>query len=92
MVDAKITQIQSKAAKRNSNGEITQEPYASITLNIPLDSAEQRKNVLHYLELLRDEWVVLDINEKQEKLDSMSGVGSIPKEDQEKHPELFGKE
>ena len=88
LTDAKITQVQSKGAKRNNEGEIVQEPYASVTLNVPLDSEEQRKGVLSYLELLREEWVVLEISTKQGKL-PLSGAGRIPEEDKQGNEELF---
>lgn len=67
-VDAKITQIQSKSAKYNADGELTSEPYASITLNVPLDSDAQTEGVYDVLTLLRTEWVVLDISTKQNRM------------------------
>lgn len=67
-LDAKITQVQAKPVKLDKDGMITEEPYATISLKVPLDSESQKSGVLEILDLLSREWVELDITHKQQKM------------------------
>ena len=42
-MDANIVQINAKPAKFNKDGEIVHDEYATLTLNIPMDSLTQKK-------------------------------------------------
>ena len=60
-MDAKINQIVIKPAKYNKDGELVQEEYAVLTLNIPMDSLTQKKEVVALTELLDREHVTVDV-------------------------------
>ena len=60
-MDAKIGQIVVKPAKWNKDGDLVQDEYAVLTLNIPMDSQTQKKEVVALTELLDKEHVVVDV-------------------------------
>ena len=72
-MDAKISQIQIKPARFNKDGELTTEEYASITMNIPLDSAGQKESLIELIQLTSREWVIAEITALQTKLPLKEG-------------------
>lgn len=71
-VEGKITQIQMKGARWNDEGEVTAEPYASVTFNVPLNSEEQKNGVLDLMTLVREQNVQIDTVAKQMAFPSMT--------------------
>ena len=68
-MDAKISQMVTKPAKFNKENELVQDEYVSLTLNIPLDSLTQKKEVLALYEVLSQEFVKVEVTNPQGRLD-----------------------
>ena len=68
-MDAQLKQLQIKPATFDKESLMVNHEYASITLNVPLDSASQREAVVELLDLLNKEWCVIEIDGKQSKMD-----------------------
>lgn len=62
-MDAKISQIVKKPAKFKDN-ELVHEEYAVLTLNIPMDSLTQKKEVAAIDDLLSQEFVDVEVTIK----------------------------
>ncbi len=62
---AQIKKIQSVAAKFNKHCEVEEEPYARLTIDVPLDTTEQKQAVVDLMGLLRDELVSVGVEPYQ---------------------------
>lgn len=66
-MDAQLKQIQIKPATFDEKGLIKNHEYASITLNVPLDSKAQMEAVKSLFALLGKEWHLLEIEARQKE-------------------------
>ncbi len=64
-MDAKLKKIQITPMKFDKEGEIQKEEFATLTIEVPMDSTSQRAAVINLCELLDQEWVVVDVEGKK---------------------------
>ena len=63
-MDAKLKKIQVTPMKFDNQGDVQKEEFATVTIEVPMDSAGQREEIISILDLLSHEWVVLNISGK----------------------------
>jgi hypothetical protein len=63
-MDAKLKKIQITPMKFDKEGEIQKEEFATLTIEVPMDSTSQRAAVINLCELLDQEWIVVNIEGK----------------------------
>ena len=63
-MDAKLKKIQITPMKFDKEGEPQREEFATVVLEVPMDSTGQRAAVVALCELLDREWVTLEIGGK----------------------------
>lgn len=63
-MDAKLKKIQITPVKFDKEGDIKAGEFATVTLEIPMDSTGQRAAIVDLCELLDQEWVTLEIGGK----------------------------
>lgn len=63
-MDAKLKKIQITPMKFDKDGDIQKEEFATLTIEVPMDSAGQRAAIVSLLELLAQEWIILDVEGK----------------------------
>ena len=63
-MDAKLKKIQITPMKFDKDGDVQKEEFATLTIEVPMDSAGQREAVVAMLQLLSREWVVLSVEGK----------------------------
>ncbi len=63
-MDAKLKKIQITPMKFDKDGDVQKEEFATITIEVPMDSAGQREAIVAVLQLLSREWVVLSVEGK----------------------------
>jgi len=68
-MNAVFQKITISPVKLDAEGDIKKLEGARIVLDIPLDSATQKAEVLNILDLLSDEQIILSITARQLKLD-----------------------
>ena len=51
--------------KFDKEGEIQKEEFATLTIEVPMDSTSQRGAVINLFELLDQEWIVVDVEGKK---------------------------
>ena len=66
-MDAKIKKIQITPMKFNKEGEVLSEEFATLTMEVPMDSAGQRESIVALLALLSREWILLNVEGKEIK-------------------------
>ena len=64
-MDAKLKKIQITPMKFDKEGQVQVEEFATLTIDVPMDSAGQRENILAVLSLLSREWVQVEIEGKE---------------------------
>ena len=64
-MDAKLKKIQITPMKFDKEGEIQKEEFATLTIEVPMDSTSQRAAILNLCELLDQEWIVVDVEGKK---------------------------
>ena len=67
-MDAQIRKIAVTPAKFDENGDIKTGGYATVTLDVPMDSTAQRKAIFELMELLDKEWVKAEIHSDQQRM------------------------
>ena len=67
-MDAQIRRIVITPTKFDENSDIKSEEFATLTIDIPLDSIEQREALTELLGLLDKEWVKADIQSLQQRM------------------------
>ena len=50
--------------KFDKEGEIQKEEFATLTIEVPMDSTSQRAAVINLCELLDQEWIVVNVEGK----------------------------
>lgn len=63
-MDAKLKKIQITPMKFDKDGDVQKEEFATLTIEVPMDSAGQREAIVAVLQLLSREWVVLNVEGK----------------------------
>ena len=63
-MDAKLKKIQITPMKFDKDGDPQREEFATITLEVPMDSTGQRAAIIELCALLDQEWVKLEIGGK----------------------------
>ena len=63
-MDAKLKKIQIIPMKFDKEGEIQKEEFATLTIEVPMDSTSQRAAVINLCELLDQEWIVVNVEGK----------------------------
>ena len=63
-MDAKLKKIQVTPMKFDKEGEIQKEEFATLTIEVPMDSTAQRAAVINLCELLDQEWIVVNVEGK----------------------------
>ena len=60
-MDARLKKIQITPVKFDKEGDIKDPEFATLTLEVPMDSTGQRAAIIELCELLDQEWVVAKI-------------------------------
>ena len=60
-MDAKLKKIAITSAKFDKEGELVQDEFATLTLDVPMDSLTQKKEVMALFEVLSQEFVSVKI-------------------------------
>ncbi len=63
-MDAKLKKVQITPMKFDKDGDVQKEEFATLTIEVPMDSAGQRDSIVSLLQLLSREWVVLHVEGK----------------------------
>ena len=63
-MDARLRKIQITPMKFDKEGEIQREEFATLTIEVPMDSTGQRAAIINLCELLDQEWVVVEVEGK----------------------------
>lgn len=63
-MDAKLKKVQITPMKFDKDGDVQKEEFATLTIEVPMDSAGQRDAIVGLLQLLSREWVVLHVEGK----------------------------
>ena len=72
-MDAQLKKITVTPAKFDENGDIKSSEFATLTLDVPLDSAAQREAIVALMTLLDNEWVKTDIQSLQQRMKVSAG-------------------
>ena len=67
-MDAQLKKITITPAKFDEDGDIKSTEFATLTLNIPLDTTAQREAIVELMTLLDNEWVEADIQSLQQRM------------------------
>lgn len=68
-MDATLRKVTITPVKLDAEGNVKKVKGATIVFDVPLDSTEQKAEILALLDLLSNEWITLNVVEKQMKLD-----------------------
>ncbi len=63
-MDARLRKIQITPMKFDKQGEIQREEFATLTIEVPMDSTGQRAAVMNLCELLDQEWIIVEVEGK----------------------------
>ena len=63
-MDAKLKKIQITPVTFDKEGDIKAAEFATVALEVPMDSTGQRAGIIELCELLDQEWVKLEIGGK----------------------------
>lgn len=63
-MDARLKKIQITPVKFDKEGDIKDPEFATLTLEVPMDSTGQRAAIIELCELLDQEWITLEIGGK----------------------------
>lgn len=63
-MDAKLKKIQITPMKFDKDGEVQREEFATLTIEVPMDSVTQRAAIMNLCELLGQEWIVVAVEGK----------------------------
>ncbi len=63
-MDARLKKIQITPMKFDKEGAMQREEFATLTLEVPMDSTAQRAAIIQLCELLDQEWVTVDVEGK----------------------------
>lgn len=63
-MDAKLKKIQITPMTFDKQGDVQREEFATLTIEVPMDSRGQRAAIMSLCELLDQEWVVVEVEGK----------------------------
>ena len=63
-MDARLKKIQITPMKFDKQGDVQREEFATLTIEVPMDSTGQRAAVMSLCELLDQEWIVVEVEGK----------------------------
>ena len=63
-MDAKLRKIQITPMKFDKDGEIQKEEFATLTIEVPMDSTAQRTAIIELCQLLDQEYVIVNVEGK----------------------------
>ena len=63
-MDAKLKKIQITPMQFDKQGDVQREEFATLTIEVPMDSTGQRAAIISLCELLDQEWVVVEVEGK----------------------------
>jgi hypothetical protein len=63
-MDARLKKIQITPMKFDKQGEIQREEFATLTIEVPMDSTGQRAAIMSLCELLDQEWIIVEVEGK----------------------------
>ena len=63
-MDAKLKKIQITPMQFDKQGDVQREEFATLTIEVPMDSTGQRAAIMSLCELLDQEWVVVEVEGK----------------------------
>lgn len=66
-MDAKLKKIQITPMKFDKDGDVDKEEFATLTIEVPMDSAGQRDAIMAMLALLSREWIQVFVEGKKSK-------------------------
>lgn len=72
-MDAQLKKITVTPAKFDQDGDIKSSEFATLTLDVPLDSASQREAIVELMTLLDNEWVKTEIQSCQQRMKISAG-------------------
>ena len=67
-MDAQLKKIAITPAKFDENGDIKSSEFATLTLDVPLDSKTQREAIVELMTLLDNEWVKTEVQSLQQRM------------------------
>ena len=67
-MDAQLKKMTITPAKFDENGDIKSTEFATLALDVPLDSTAQREAIVELMTLLDNEWVKADIQSLQQRM------------------------
>lgn len=67
-MDAQLKKMTITPAKFDENGDIKSTEFATLVLDVPLDSTAQREAIMELMTLLDNEWVKADIQSLQQRM------------------------
>lgn len=67
-MDAQLKKITITPAKFDENGDIKSSEFATLTLDVPLDSKTQREAIVELMTLLDNEWVKTEVQSLQQRM------------------------
>ena len=68
-MDARLRKIEITPAKFDKEGEIVQDEFAKLILEVPMDSTSQREAIMDLLGVLDTEFVTAEIQSNQLRMD-----------------------
>ena len=63
-MDAKLKKIQITPMQFDKQGDVQREEFATLTIEVPMDSTGQRAAIMSLCELLDQEWIVVEVEGK----------------------------
>ena len=67
-MDAQLKKIAITPAKFDEDGDIKSVEFATLTLDVPLDSKTQREAIVELMTLLDNEWVKVEVQSLQQRM------------------------
>ena len=67
-MDAQLKKITVTPAKFDEDGDIKSSEFATLTLDVSLDSTAQREAIVALMTLLDTEWVETEIQSRQQRM------------------------
>ena len=71
-MDTHIKKITITPAKFDENGDIRSHEFATLTLDVPMDSTEQRQAIVELMGLLDQEWVTAKVQARLQRIQMVS--------------------
>ena len=81
-MDAKLNKIVITPAKFDKEGEIVQDEYATLTVEVPMDSTGQRQAIMGLHDVLDSEFVKVEISSDQLRMNMGQKDSETPNQEQ----------